>query len=138
MHLFTKNNTTQTLLTTHEVHTASKTLIQIQHAKCRMHSENVSTCNSVTIVRHKSSTSRHHYLFDYRTRNSKLDTENSSILGDCAVSTFQGLSIQVVWDMMPFRVENIYPTYDSSWTDYTKKIRADSHTACRSPAMSCR
>jgi len=44
-----KNNTTQTLLTTHEVQTANKTLIQIQHAKCRIHSANVSTSNAVTM-----------------------------------------------------------------------------------------
>jgi hypothetical protein len=49
MHLFTKNNSTQTLLTTHEVQTANKTLIQIQHAKCRIHSENVGTGNAVTM-----------------------------------------------------------------------------------------
>jgi len=110
-----KNNTTQTLLTTHEVQTANKTLIQIQHAKCRIHSANVSTGNAVTMsygpsFHQKSSTSRHHYLFDYRTRNSTFDSENSSILRDCAVTTFQGLSIQVVWDMKPCRLGNIYPT----------------------------
>ena len=64
------------------------------------------------------------------------DSENSSILRDGAVSTFRGISIQVVWDMKPCRQEKIYPTYDSSWTDTTKTGAASSLTCLPTYIMS--